>query len=474
MHNAGTQSVVGAPPILSPPVANPPVVSRLWSLLDSPDMIRNPIGVFSKYTRSLGDTFVFRFGGVQSAIVTSNPAVMQRVLKINYENYRKSEIQMKRMGHFLGMGLLTSHGTRWQTQRRLIQQGFSHSRLDAMAEGMRVCLDEWLESFDRKAASGAIDIYPEMMRITFRMVSRSLFSASIRDEDVEYISRTILACQEFMVRQIVQPYLDPWFRVSGTLAKYEKMRDRGNDIILSYIRERRRATVPQDDLLQILLDAVYAESNHGMSDEEVLHETMQLLVAGHETSSNALCWTLYLLSRHPEHIEAIRSEYAHHVGDSTLRFSGLPKLEYATRVIDESLRLYPPFWMVDRVAVEEDRVGDLRIPRGATVIVFLYGAHHSPALWSDAESFVPARFDGETRKRHSTFTYLPFGGGPRGCIGGSYAMLQMLMILGAILRRYDVQLDSGHKVEARPMIILRPKDGIRMRFGARAAAAEAN
>src|SRR5262245_19305024 len=216
-----------------------PVVSRLRSLMDSQQMIRNPIQVFGKYTQSLGDTFVFHFGGVKGAIVSSHPAVMQHVLKTNYENYQKSEIQMRRMRHFLGPGLLTFHGPKWHAQRRLIQHGFSPAKLESMSSLMHQSLSESLERFDREIQKGTVDIYPEMMRMTFRMVSRSLFSANIKDEDVEYISHTILAVQEFMVRQIAQPYLDPWFTVSGELRKHEDMRDRGNGIILDYIRARR-------------------------------------------------------------------------------------------------------------------------------------------------------------------------------------------------------------------------------------------
>src|SRR5262245_35204455 len=227
MSSAGNFAI-NREPIAHLPQGRPPVVSRLRSLMDSRQMIQNPIQVFNKYTAALGDTFVFHFGGVKTAIVSSNPAIMQHVLKTNYENYHKSEIQMKRMGHFLGKGLLTSHGKVWQTQRRLIQHGFSSSKLASMASMMHQCLSESLEQFDRKLDGGPIDIYPEMMKITFRMVSRSLFSATIKDEEVDYISNTISTVQEFMVRQIVQPYLDPWFAVSGELRKHEQMRERGD------------------------------------------------------------------------------------------------------------------------------------------------------------------------------------------------------------------------------------------------------
>lgn len=443
-----------------------PAVSRLGSLLDSPQMIANPIGVFSKYTASLGDSFIFHFGGIKTALVSSDPAVIQHVLKTNYENYHKSEIQMKRMGHFLGAGLLTSHGKTWHTQRRLIQQGFSPGKLNSLASMMHECLNDSVERFDREIERGPVDIYPEMMKMTFRMVSRSLFSANIKDDDVNYISHTISTVQEFMVRQIVQPYLDPWFALSGQLRKHEAMRDRGNQIILDYIRHRREHPEQYDDLLQILMDAVYTDG-HGMTDESILSESMQLLVAGHETSSNGLSWMLYLLSKHSEYIPEILSEYNRVVGDSTLKYSDVPKLEFTTQIVEEALRLYPPFWMVDRVAMADDQIQDIAIPRGTTVIVFTYGAHHAAKFWEQPETFRPERFRKENKKNHTPFTYLPFGAGPRGCIGGNYAMLQMLIILGVILRRYNFELAPNQDVSARPMIILRPKNGIQMNFSRR-------
>ena len=150
--------------------------------------------------------------------------------------------------------------------------------------------------------------------------------------------------------------------------------------------------------------------------------------------------------------------------DSPLSHADVPKFEFTTQVIQEGLRLYPPFWMIDREAVADDRAGDIDIPGGSTVIVYVYGAHHAPRYWERPESFDPERFTKTNDKLRTPFTYLPFGGGPRGCIGGNYAMLQILMILSVLLRRYDFQLTPGQAIEARPMVILRPRHGIRMTF----------
>ncbi len=425
-------------------------------------MAANPVHVLSKYNEQFGDTFRFYLGGIKEAIVTINPAVIQHVLKTNAENYQKSEIQVKRMGHFLGKGLLTTHGEAWRTQRRLIQKGFDRKQLDALSSIMQDSLAESLQDFDRQIRIGPVDIYPHLMKMTFAMVARSLFGARLKDEDIDLVSNTICTVQEFIVRQTIQPYLNPWFEASGELRRHEEMRARADGVLMEYIKQRRNQP-PGNDLLQNLMDARYSDGE-GMSDEMVLSESMQLLVAGHETSSNGLSWLLYLLSSRPDCLERVRQEFDSVLGEAPLSHADVPKFEFTTQVIQEGLRLYPPFWMIDREAVADDRVGDIDIPRGSTVIVYVYGAHHAPGYWESPESFVPERFIKGSEKQRTPFTYLPFGGGPRVCIGNQYAMLQILMILSDLLRRYDFQLTPGQTIEARPMVILRPKHGIRMTF----------
>ena len=425
-------------------------------------MAANPVQVLSKYTELFGDTFRFYLGGIKEAIVTTNPAVIQHVLKTNAENYQKSEIQVKRMGHFLGKGLLTTHGEAWRTQRRLIQKGFDRKQLDALSSIMQDSLAESLRDFDRQVRVGPVDIYPHLMKMTFAMVARSLFGARLKDEDIDLVSHTICTVQEFIVRQTIQPYLNPWFAASGELRKHEEMRVRADSVLMAYIKQRRNQE-PGHDLLQTLMDARYSDGE-GMSDELVLSESMQLLVAGHETSSNALSWLLYLLSSRPDCLERVRQEFDSVLGEAPLSHADVPKFEFTTQVIQEALRLYPPFWMIDREAVADDHVEGIDIPRGSTVIVYVYGAHHAPRYWERPESFEPERFIKTNEKLRTPFTYLPFGGGPRVCIGNQYAMLQILMILSDLLRTYDFQLVPGQTIEARPMVILRPKHGIRMTF----------
>src|ERR1700684_1507153 len=316
-----------------------PVVSRLRCFADSRAMFQNPVQVLSSYNQIFGDTFRLYLGGLKEAIVTIDPVVIQHVLKTNAENYQKSDIQVKRMGHFLGKGLLTTHGEAWRTQRRLIQKGFDRSQLDALASIMQDSLADSLRDFDAQARRGPVDIYPHFMKITFAMVARSLFGARLKEEDIDLVSHTICTVQEFIVRQTLQPYLNPWFAVSGELRRHEDMRTRADAVLLEYIKKRRNEP-PGQDLLQTLMDARYRDGG-GMSDEPILSRTRQILVAGHATASNALSWLLYLLSSRTDCLEKVRQEFDSVLGEAPLSHSDVPKFEFATQVIMEALRLYP-------------------------------------------------------------------------------------------------------------------------------------
>jgi cytochrome P450 len=303
-----------------------------------------------------------------------------------------------------------------------------------------------------------------MVRMTLAVIARSLFSVRLSGADVRVISDGISAIQAFMVRQIVHPYLRGWFAVSGELARHHAIRAQGDKILARIIDERRSEMPLNDDFLQLLLDAGPGDIGHSFTRQQVLDESMQMLVAGHETSSNVLTWLLYLLSRDSDWLELVRKELHNVLRSEPLGTRHLPNLPLTTAVVQEAMRLFPPFWMIDRTAVADDRVGGFAVPAGTTIIAFIYGAHRDPSRWSRPECFVPDRFRGSARELRNTFDYLPFGAGPRTCIGFNYAMLQMTLILSVILARYRFELTDEALVESRAMITLRPKSAIRMRF----------
>lgn len=445
-------------------ITNAPYVPRLRAVLDSRGMARNPVAVFERYRSGLGATFTTHFGGVRPAVVSSDPVLIEHVLRVNRENYRKSYIQVERMVEFQGQGLVNIHGEAWMRQRRLIAQGFRPNHLARLLPVQHGVLEELLREFDEEARAGPINVYEQMVRFTLRLVGRAIFGHTLRREELEQIGETISTVQAFILRQVVQPYRIPWFRLTGVSARHQRLRRDAEAIVLRHIRARMAEGMGDTDFLRILLEVPYHDTGVPMGEALALVESLQLLVAGNETSSNALTWILYLLARHPEHILAIRDETEAVIGDAPVDFQNLHRLDNTVRIIDEALRLYPPFWMIDRIALADDEVAGIHIPAGAMVIPYIYGTHRNPAHWSDVEHFDPRRFErGRVRERHP-FAHIPFGGGPRTCVGGNMALMQMLLIVSTLVRRYDFGMEGNAEVGIRPMMLLRPRGAVAMRF----------
>ena len=447
-------------------ITNAPHVHRGRALLDSGDMVRNPIAVFEKYRARFGPTFTVHFGGVKPSVVSTDPVVIEHVLRNNRDNYQKSNIQLERMVEFQGKGLVNSHGEAWLRQRKLLAQGFRSSHLTKLLPMQQAVLEELMHGFDRDAQQGPVDIHSQMVRFTLRLVGKSLFGRSIRDEELDQLADTISEIQAFILRQIVQPWKIPWFRFIGLAERHQQLRRDGDSIVLRHIQARLKEGIGKSDFLRILLETPYHNTGKPMGEPMVLVESLQLLVAGNETSSNALTWIFYLLARHPRHILEIRDEAAAVVGENAIDYRNLHQLEGTVRVIDEALRLYPPFWMIDRTALEDDEIAGVHVPAGAMVIPYIFGTHRNPAHWRDVETFDPRRFEPERSANRHPFAYVPFGGGPRICIGSDMAVMQMLMIVVAFVRKYDFALVKDEPVSIQPMMLLRPRGAVTMKFRA--------
>lgn len=443
-------------------ISNVPHVPRVRALLDSRRMARNAIAVFEGHRARLGATFSVHFGGVKPAIVSTDPVVLEHVLRVNRNNYEKSHIQVERMVEFQGKGLVNIHGEAWMRQRRLIAQGFKANHLSKLLPIQQGVLDELLREFDHEARRGPVDVHEQFVRFTLRLVGRAIFGHSMRNDELEQIGDAIATIQAFILRQIVQPYRIPWFRLTGQSARHQRLRRDAEAIVLKHIQARRAEGVGETDLLRILLQSTYHDTSQPMEEALALIESLQLLVAGNETSTNALTWVFYLLGRHPEHVQAIRDEVAAVIGDAPIDFRNLHQLEGTVRVIDEALRLYPPFWMIDRIALSDDEVAGVRIPAGAMVIPYIYGTHRNPAHWEDVETFDPRRFESQRSKERHPFAHIPFGGGPRTCVGSSMAIMQILMIIVAFVRRYE--FTTVAPVDIAPMMLLRPQGAVAMTF----------
>lgn len=440
-----------------------PHVPRLRAFLDSGDMIQNPVEVFERYRKELGHTFTFHFGGARSTVVSTNPDFIEHVLRTNRDNFNKSDIQVERMVEFQGKGLVNSHGASWLRQRRLVARGFQPQRMADLFPMQAELLADMLRDFDH---SGSVEMHQLMVRITLRMVGKSLFGRSMGDRELEQIGDTISTIQAFIVRQIVQPYKMPWFRISGQSEAHQQLRREADQIVLKHIQARRAEGTGERDFLKLLLETPYHDSGVPMTEEQALIESLQLMVAGNETSSNALSWIFYLLARHPAHQQQVREEIHEVMGDGEVTFQGLQQLALTQRVMDEALRLYPPFWMIDRIALQDDVICGVPVPAGTLVVPYIYGTHRNPEIWEDPETFDPSRFEPARRRARPALGYIPFGAGPRICVGKNMAVMQMLLIVASFVRRYEFQMEREAPVGIRPMMLLRPDGPITMRLRA--------
>lgn len=418
------------------------ILSRL------PRVMKNPIPVFNQNLKEYGDPYGVNMGNGKLGILTTKPEIVRHVLQKNHRNYEKSDIQTKQLAAFLGRGLLTLEGDEWLRQRRLIQPGFHKQKIESLRQLMAQTVEEQL---DKMISPGekkkVVDIHSEMMNMAFHVVARSLLGTEIDQKDISLVRDSVDASQYMLIRLIRLPFLTWYYKLNGRLGKAYQMVDEANARIMEHVKKRRKSSLSHDDLLDMLLNAKYEDTGTGMSDQQLLFELMVMFVAGHETSANALTWCIHLLSQHSAVLEKVRE------------LTGEEQTRYIRQVINEAMRLYPPAWITDRRALGDDEVGGVRIPKEALVVSYIYGTHHHPDWWKDPERFDPDRFTEEQAKTHAPFSYSPFGGGPRLCIGMQFALMEMELVLKQFLDRFDFK-NLSDKVEMNPLITLNPRGSI--------------
>lgn len=422
----------------------PPGYNFLHSIVRTYKQVYNPIGTMEESMARFGGTYSVNLG-MMRLIPTQDPGLIEHVLKTNHRNYFKSPIQTDHLGRFLGKGLLTSNGDYWLKQRRLIQPGFHVEKIHALYGIMSDTIDRFLDTFPTGQDT---DVYPQLYRLAFDIVINTLFNVEVPADKRQQLSSFISDVQEFVVKDVRQPYKRWWFNLSGELKENLNRAAGARDIIRFLIRQRKESGRKHNDLLDMLLDARYEDNGEPMLEDQVIDEILIVLIAGHETTANALSWSLYLLARHSEVLHQLRTATAALSVNEGVRHPAL------NQVIQESMRLYPPAWISDRVALEDDVYGDYLIPKGTVILIFYYGLHRSAKLWPEALAFNPARFGGEADKGQKKI-YYPFGAGPRLCIGNNFAMAEMAIFLQKFIKRFDVKPGAVEPV-VRPLVTLRP------------------
>jgi cytochrome P450 len=357
--------------------------------------------------------------GSSQFIMTQDPGMIEHVLRANHRNYNKSPLQTDAVGRFLGNGLLTSNGEYWLRQRRLIQPGFHTERLKGLYEIIQNTVDNFLRRFP---PGQDVDIYPLMNKLAFEIVINTLFNVNVPEQTQLELSTLISDIQNYVIKDIRQVYKRWWFRLSGQDAQHVQKAARVREIIYGMIRERKQSQQKFGDLLDMLIESRYEDGGH-MTDDQLIDEITILIIAGHETTANALSWTLYLLATHPN----IQEKLLHEAKGVML--AGAIQSDYINSIIKESMRLYPPAWVSDRICLADDTYNNFDIPQGTIVVFFYYGLHRDPAHWQDPASFKPDRFLKENFDKEKSKVYYPFGSGPRLCIGNNFAMAEMAIFL---------------------------------------------
>ncbi|HEU4386584.1 MAG TPA: cytochrome P450 [Blastocatellia bacterium] len=418
---------------------------------------RDRLGFFTELARDYGDIAHFKVGPTDAFLV-SHPDYIKEILVTRTRNFTKSRgLEMAKK--VLGDGLLTSEGEFHLRQRRLVQPAFHRQRIAGYAA---VMADYSMRMRERWTAGQTLDVWQEMMRVTLSIAGKTLF-----DADVEAEAREIGDAMRDLIRmfnRVTYPFADflEKLPLPGNF-KFIRARERLDSIIYRIIAERRASGEDRGDLLSMLLDAQDEEGGGDrMTDQQVRDEALTLFLAGHETTANALTWTWYLLSQNPDAQRRLHEEIDSVLAGSVPADADIPRLKYTEMVFAESMRMYPPAWTIGRRAIEDFELGGYLIPAKSSLLMSQYIVHRDPRFYPDPSRFDPLRWTAEARATRPAFSYFPFGGGPRICIGESFAWMEGVLVLAAVAQKWRLRLVPGHKVRMDPGITLRPKYGMRM------------
>lgn len=436
-------------------------LSILRFFLDAEGVRRNPIPFHKRYFEQLGDSFSLKIGISKHIILSRDNEIAQYILQKNQRNYHKSKFQSVYLSRYLGKGLLTVDGDFWLKQRRLIQPAFHKQKMNQLVENMNRTIVSELEDL---VEGKPIDLFPVMSQLAFNVVAKSLFQLSISDEKLNRIKFIIEEVQNFLIKEIRLPHKSWWFSLSGQVKKHLQLAEENNRIIQDIIEERIASKEEVNDLLNMLLETRYEDTGEGMSVRQLVDEIKVLFIAGHETTANALTFTLCLLGRNLDIQQKVFDEIIKIQSETVDIVEQLQKMTYINAVLNEAMRLYPPAWITDRQNVIDDTLAGFYIKKETLIGVSFYELHRNPKYWENPDEFNPDRFLGE-QKKHSMQYFYPFGAGPRMCIGSGFAIYEMCLVISHIVKKFVI-VSSNDTVQFNPLITLKPV-GVEVSFSKR-------
>ena len=447
--------------MVAAPSAAVPGPRGLWPVGQMYAFSRDPLTLLAGLARRYGDVARFK-AGPQSVYLLSHPDYVRDLLVTNHARFKKGRA-LQRAKRLLGEGLLTSEGDFHRRQRRLAQPAFHRQKV---AEYGRVMVEYAERASARWRDGEELDVSEEMMRLTLAVVGKTLFDAEV-ESDADEVGAALTEVMN-LFGYLMLPFSELLEKLPlPPRRRFLRARARLDAVIYRIIEARRRDGRDRGDLLSTLLHAVDEEGDRtGMTDEQLRDEVMTIFLAGHETTANALTWCWYLLAQNPEAEARLHAELDRVLaGGRAPTPEDAPALRYTEMVVSEAMRLYPPAWALGRLALEDHEVGGYLIPRGSLVLVSQYVMHRDPRFWPEPERFDPGRWTPEAKAARPQFSYFPFGGGPRRCVGEGFAWMEAVLILATLARRWRLRLAPGADVRTEPRITLRPgKGGMMMRL----------
>ena len=435
-------------------VAPGPRLSLVGSLIYRPG--RDPLVFFTDIARTYGDIAAFRMGGEQMFLL-NDPQLVRDVLVTHNKNFRKGK-GLERSKRVLGEGLLTSEGATHLRQRRLMQPAFHRDRIAGYGDTMVGYADRMRRGWTDGAT---LDIAREMNRLTLSIVGKTLFDAAVESQAAEVGEALTGVMESFWM--LMLPFADFLERLPvPKLRRARLQRARLDAIIYGMIADRRASGRDHGDLLSMLLSAQDEDDGGGMTDVQVRDEAMTIFLAGHETTANALTWLWYLVSGTPDVETALHAEVDTALHGRLPTMGDLGSLPYVERVVTEAMRLYPPAWLLGRRAIAEYPIGPYVAPARSILLMSPYLIQRDARYYADPDTFNPDRWTPEFRAGLPKFAYFPFGGGPRQCIGESFAWMELILLVATIAQQWRLRMVPGHPVVPQPLITLRAKHGMRM------------
>lgn len=429
-------------------------ISRYTILKNRKRILENPLPFHRENFEKYGDTFRIDLGKKSTWIFTRDAETIKHILQKNQKNYHKSDLQAKDLGKYIGQGLLTSNGEFWRVHRRMIQPTFHKKKLKGLMDIMYQAVQRELQEIKPNQEQ---DIFPLMGDLAFQVVAQSLFSADNLRDKIQNLKEITMSIQEMLVKELRLPYLKWWFQLNGEIKKHLLLSSKAGKLLNEIVQSRVDAGIEKDDLLDMLLGARY-EDGTPMPRQQLIDEVMVLFTAGHETTANALSFTLLLLAKNQEIQEKLFQEADDIDFEKGTVMDQIGKLSYTKQCIEEALRLYPPLFILDRISMDLDTVNGKDFKKGTVWLMSFFELHRHSDFWTNPEVFDPERFAPENKKDFSNY-YFPFGAGPRMCIGNNFAMFEMIMTVTSVVKKYKMSSQDS-KIAINPMLTLKPENAL--------------